>query len=94
MATIIGPKIQMPGPLSNMMDDQGNVDTDWAAFFAGVQQTTFNVSRSGPTASRPTSTLNGRYIGMPYFDSTLQKPIFLVSTTPADIWKDASGAVV
>lgn len=94
MAIITGPKIRMPGPISRMTDDDGKVDTDWAAFFSGVQQTTFNVSRSGPTASRPTLALKGRYIGMPYFDITLQQPIFLVSTTPADIWKDASGAVV
>lgn len=91
---ITGPKLQVPTPLTPMMDETGVLHPDWTTFFHTVQQTAFNVSRSGPTASRPTGSLDGRYIGMNYFDTTLSKPIYLVSTSPVDIWKDASGVVV
>ena len=99
MATITGPKIQMPSSISRIaeIDPEGKtlsaVKTDWASYFHSVQQTVFNLSRSGPTASRPLSTLDGRWIGMPYFDTTLGKPIYLKSTNP-DVWITAAGAIV
>lgn len=83
---ITGPRIQMP---SSMISE----DQAWSSFFHSIQQTAFGLSRSGPTASRPTSVLDGRWIGMPYFDTTLGKPIFLKSVNP-DVWVDGSGAVV
>ena len=42
---------------------------------------------SGTTANRPTSDL---YIGRPYYDSTLGKPIWWAGT----VWKDSAGTTV
>ena len=94
MATITGPKIQVPSALVGIQDSQTNViRTEWQTFFHSVQQTTFNISRSGPTASRPTSSLDGRFIGMPYFDTTLGLTVYLKSVNP-DVWVNGAGAVV
>ncbi len=94
MAVLSGPKIQMPAAKSALINKEtSGVTLDWAAFFHSLQQTTFNLSRSGPTASRPTSNLDGRYIGMQFFDTTLGIPIFLQSVGP-DVWVSGAGAVV
>ena len=100
MTTIAGPKVQPPQTLSDMFDvvqgPQGEIvsmtlKSQWAAFFHSLQQTVFNVSRSGPTASRPTSDLEGRFVGMPYFDTSIGKPVFL-KIASTDVWVDAAGA--
>ena len=98
MATITGPKIQMPSAISQIVNigEDGkavSIAIDWASLFHSLQQTTFNLSRSGPTASRPLKTLDGRYIGMPFYDTTLGLPIFLHSVNP-DVWHNGAGAVV
>jgi len=90
---IRGPNIQLPSAYQNLVNEQGILHPEWQTLFRALQQTTFNMSRSGPTASRPTSLIKGYYIGMNFYDTTLNKPIFLTSTNPF-IWKDASGAVV
>ena len=96
---ITGPKIQNPQTLSDVVDivqgPQGEIismtlNTQWAAFFHSLQQTAFNVSRSGPTTSRPTSDLEGRFVGMPFFDSTLGYTVFL-KIASTDVWVDATG---
>jgi hypothetical protein len=47
---------------------------------------------SGTTANRPTSLV---YEGRPYFDTTLNKPIWVKSITGATVdWIDATGASV
>ena len=86
-------KIQQPSPLNPISGQSGKVAQDWAAFFHVLQQTAFAITLSGPTASRPTSSLDGRWIGMPYLDTTLGKPIWLQSVSP-DVWIDATGAAV
>ena len=93
MATITGPKIQLPSAYQTLVDENGVLHPEWQSMFRAIQQTTFNISRSGPTASRPTSSIKGYYIGMNFYDTTIGKPIYLTSTNPF-IWKDASGAVV
>ncbi len=94
MPTITGPRIQMPAAQTPVVNkDTSLVALDWASFFHSLQQTSFNISRSGPTASRPTSALDGRYIGMPFYDTTLGIPIFLHSVGP-DVWHSAAGGVV
>ena len=45
-------------------------------------------NRSGTTAARPTTA----YVGYPYFDTTLNKPVWL-KTAPST-WVDATGATV
>lgn len=96
---ITGPKVEMPPALSEMFnfryDYDGNVIgaslvPEWAAFFNAAQQTLYNASRSGATASRPTSTLPGRFVGMQYFDTDLGLPVFL-KTASTNAWVKADG---
>src|ERR1700674_1330017 len=94
---IKGPKIQMPTTLSQMFetDAQGQIlsmKPDWASFFHSLQQTAFAHTRSGPTASRPTGSLDGRWIGMPYMDLTLGYVVFL-KIASTNVWVDANGVV-
>lgn len=86
---IEGPRIQLPTSF-RVVDDAGNLLPEWTSFLHSLQQTGFNFTRSGATASRPTSTLEGRWVGMPYFDTTLGYPIWLESVNP-DVWVDATG---
>ena len=93
MSSITGPKIQVPNAIWGIHDSNGVVRAEWQGFFHGVQQTVFNVSRSGPTASRPTSQMDGRFIGMPYYDTDLGKAVYLHSVNP-DVWHDGAGNAV
>lgn len=93
MATIEGPKVSMPSALSNVQRSDGNVSVEWAAFFNALQQVAFGGTRSGPTASRPTDALKGRWIGMPYFDTDLGIAIWLLSVNP-DVWVRYDGTAV
>jgi hypothetical protein len=93
MPTITGPLIQVPPSGRSIVDEAGNVRMEWQAFFNAGQQIMFNISRSGPTASRPTSKLDGRYVGMPYFDTTLGLTISLKSVNP-DVWVNGAGVPV
>ena len=87
---ITGPRIQVPSVLTRIAEDNGAINQDWASLFHSLQQTAFALSRSGPTASRPTSTLDGRWVGMPYFDTTLGFSVYLKSVNP-DVWVDGQG---
>lgn len=48
---------------------------------------TIHINQNGNTASRPTA---GRYIGKPYFDTALNKPIWWNGT----VWVDSAGTTV
>lgn len=94
MPSIAGPKLQVPSPQTAVHStSSGKVAVPWQVFFHGVQQIAFNGSRSGPTASRPTSDLDGRWIGMPYFDTTLGIVIHLQAVNP-DVWVRWDGTPV
>jgi hypothetical protein len=56
----------------------------------GVFQVVFACSQSGATSARPST---GLWVGRPYFDTTLNKPIWVQSTSPV-IWQDATGTAV
>lgn len=88
-----GLNLQQPGNFSPVAGQNGAPTREWQAFFHTVGDVVYNVTRSGPTASRPTSSQDNRWVGMPYFDTTLGKPIFLKSVNP-DVWVDGSGAAV
>jgi hypothetical protein len=87
---ISGPKIQTPTPLTPIMDETGNLHPYWQSFFHSAQNTIYAGTRSGPTASRPTSVLDGRYIGMPYFDTTLGLTVFL-KIASTNVWVKGDG---
>ena len=91
MATITGPKIQMPSVNTPLVSENGQITLDWAAYFHSLNDTLFALSRSGPTGSRPDTGTPGRYIGEPYFDNTIGKPVFL-KTASSSAWVDATGA--
>jgi hypothetical protein len=85
-----GPKIQMPPTVSQVVDENGHLLTEWAAFLQSLQQVAISGSRNGSTSARPTSDFKGRYEGMPFFDRTLGYPIFLKHAS-SDVWVDATG---
>jgi hypothetical protein len=66
----------------------------WITWFSQVRDIMSAVTMSGTTAQRPTGFL---WIGRPFWDETLQKPVYL-SAIGADgapnVWKDASGSTV
>lgn len=97
MTAIAGPRVQLPGgganPIVDMAGDRPHNDTDWIAFFSVLQMVAFASTRSGTTAQRPTSATHGRWIGMPYFDNSLGKPIWLKSIN-TDVWVDGTGTPV
>lgn len=87
---ITGPKVQLPSGQFIMPD--GNLSIDATTFFNALQSIAFYSSRSGPTASRPTST-SFRWIGMNYFDTTLGLPVFLkIASSSAWVKADGSSA--
>src|SRR3990167_5213971 len=97
-----GPNIQVPSAISQMLDLQAgpdgklltiNVRPEWASLFASLQAVAYAQTRSGTTAQRPTSEMNGRYRGMPYFDTSLGYTVFL-NYASSNVWVDATGAVV
>lgn len=91
-----GPKVQMPqanAPFTVQTDDERqSLTQEAAAFLSALQSISFYSTRNGPTASRPTGS-SDRWIGMPYFDTSLGKPVFL-KIASTNIWVDGSGAAV
>jgi hypothetical protein len=92
-----GPVIQMPGPLAQMLEVRQDGDTirldmrpEWASFLSSLQQVSYYQTRSGTTAQRPTST-SYRWVGMPYYDTTLGYPVWLAIAS-SNAWVDATGS--
>lgn len=91
----------MPAAASDMLiidrDETGNVmsvrmNPAWAAAFQLVFQNAYVATRNGPTTQRPVSTTIARFVGMPYFDTTLGYPVFLKYAT-SSVWVDGAGVV-
>lgn len=61
----------------------------WQEWFMQVFRICFAVQQSGTTAQRPTSQL---WIGRTYFDTTLNKPVWVNSSATG--WVDADGSAV
>jgi hypothetical protein len=60
---------------------------EWLEFFSDAYFAIAGLQQSGTTANRPTKRL---YVGMPYFDTTLNRPIWYTGTN----WIRADGVVV
>jgi hypothetical protein len=97
-----GPLVQMPPGLSQVFDvkydAQGKVSQmtlrpEWAAFWSSLQQVSFNASRNGSSAARPTAETIGRYEGMPFLDRTLGYPVYLLHAS-SNVWVRYDGTVV
>jgi len=88
-----GPTVQPPGPLTPVLTEDGSVTIDYGVFFHQIQNIAYYSTRSGTTAHRPTSSSEARWIGMPYFDTSLGKPVFL-KIASTNVWVDGSGSVV
>lgn len=62
----------------------------WMTWFNQAYAVLFAAQQSGSTANRP---VNNLWIGRPFYDTTLSKPIYVNSVNPT-VWKDASGSTV
>lgn len=94
--TIQGPRVQMPSAMSSwfVTDEQGNITgmkQESAQFLHACEGLLNAITKSGPTAARPTSTMQWRFVGMPYFDTDLGFSVFLKQAGSTSIWVDATG---
>ena len=86
-----GPNVVLPGVGEPMVDIKtGQTSLGWSQFFQALQYIANNSTQSGPTGSRPTSIAPGRYIGMPYYDTTMGAAVVLASVNP-DVWAVPAG---
>lgn len=73
-----------------IVDDTYCGTVSWLKWFTWAHNGISAIYGSGTTADRPTVLL---WIGRPYFDTTLGKPIWLKTARPV-VWVDATGASV
>ena len=90
---VFGPLVQPPSPYTLIASPDGTVNTDYALLFHQLQNIAYYSTRSGPSTERPISASQARWIGMPFFDITIGKPIFL-KTASSNAWVDATGTPV
>jgi hypothetical protein len=74
-------------PLTREQLNQMMASPEWIEFFSDAYFAIAGLQQSGTTANRPTKRL---YVGLPYFDTTLNRPIFYTGTN----WIRADGVVV
>jgi hypothetical protein len=79
-------------PLSGtFIDSNGGLSRSAVEFLNLLRLTADTVTQSGTTAQRPTKAL---WVGRPFYDLTLNKPIWVNAVTPSVVWKDAAGTTV
>ena len=61
----------------------------WKGWFNTAHTVLYAASNAGTTAQRPAT---NQFVGMPYFDTTLGKPIWLKTPGNVPVWVDATGA--
>lgn len=74
---------------TQLVDADGNITVPWAQWIQRTQNIVRTFNTSGPTAQRPVDLL---WIGLFYFDTTINKPIWLRSVNP-NVWVDGAGTV-
>ena len=82
-------RFEQPGDLA-ISDSNGRVLPAWSQWFTRVHTAVSSLYQSGSTANRPTT---GLWIGRQFYDTTLNKPVWVSAVKPA-VWRDASGAIV
>lgn len=75
---------------SPVTDDTGVLNVVWGQFFTRVKNILNANVEYGPTSDRPTVGLN---IGRRYYDTTLNKPVYLSQAKPT-VWRDSAGVIV
>jgi len=90
---VAGPTIQPPSPSTPIATPDGTTSTEHTVFFHQLQNVAYYSTRSGATSTRPTSSSEARWIGMPFFDTTLGKTVYL-KIASTSVWVDGSGAPV
>ena len=75
-------------PITALFDGEGKPTKAGAEWFNLIWYAANSVMESGTTAQRPTASL---WLGRPYYDTTLSKPVFVNAVTPSVVWKDAAG---
>lgn len=82
-------------PSTNVIvDTSGRLTSLWQAFMASIGTWLGPIGQSGTTTNRPVTSANKPlYVGQPYFDTSLGKPIWVKSLNPT-VWSDATGASV
>lgn len=83
--------IQEPPSLGQILGQNGRFSVSWVNWFSSVFRICNSLVESGTTAQRPTSSL---WVGRRYYDTTLNKPIWVNAVTPSVVWKDAAGTTV
>lgn len=76
-------------PKTPPLDELGNFTPAWSQWIQRTHNNARTLQQSGPTGERPDSLL---WIGRFYFDTTINKPIWLKSINPS-VWVDGAGAV-
>ena len=71
----------------DFFDGLDGISRGWVSWLEKIGRYACSVSESGVTANRPTKNL---WIGRPFFDTTLGKPVWYDGTN----WVDATGATV
>ncbi len=79
--------INPPPTKSALFDEKGMIKQEWQEFFSAAFFSIKAQESSGTTAKRPVKNL---FIGRPYFDTTLNRPIWYTGTN----WIRADGVVV
>jgi hypothetical protein len=78
-----------------LVDAQQRVTLPWLAWIQRAQNVVVALYSSGATADRPTKLV---WVGRPYFDTTLGKPVWVKTYTPGApspvTWVDATGTTV
>lgn len=72
-----------------IVDENGNLTVAWGQWIQRTQNIVRTLNTSGPTTQRPVDLL---YIGIFFFDTTINKPIWLRSINP-NVWVDGAGIV-
>ncbi len=76
---------------SSFIDESGTLTPASTVLMTLLRLAANAVTESGTTAQRPTVNL---WIGRPFYDTTLNKPIWVNAVTPSVVWKDSAGTTV
>lgn len=80
-------KINQP-PIRRKFDNEKGVNTEWVEWVNQIHRIVQELARSGTTSERPTKL----YVGQMYFDTTLNRPIWVNAAGTG--WIKADGTAV